>query len=98
MIYNYIIGTPASGVTFARSLLERIIEEQTKGDPSKAQDIRAVINREIGSNLAFIKPGSPEAMKLKEVLIQRKMWSQYLEVGLGEDAEVQYIFMYIYIS
>lgn len=78
----------AAGVTFARSMLERVVEEQAKGDPSRAAGIRAALTQEIGSDLGSIKPGSPQAMKLKESLIKRAMWSQYLEVGIGPDAEI----------
>jgi fumarylacetoacetate (FAA) hydrolase family protein len=78
----------AAGVTFARSMLERVVEEQAKGDPSRAAGIRAALVQEIGSDLGAIKPGSPQAMKLKESLIKRSMWSQYLEVGIGPDAEI----------
>ncbi len=78
----------AAGVTFARSMLERVVEEQAKGDPSRAAGIRAALTQEIGSDLGSIKPGSAQAMKLKESLIKRGMWSQYLEVGIGPDAEI----------
>lgn len=78
----------ACGVTFAVSLLERVIEEQAGGDPAKAQELRATITRLIGPNLSKIKPGSPAAMKLKEELQRRGAWSQYMEVGIGPDAEV----------
>lgn len=78
----------AAGVTFARSMLERVVEEQAKGDPSRAAGIRAALTQEIGSDLGSIKPGSAQAMKLKESLIKRSMWSQYLEVGIGPDAEI----------
>jgi fumarylacetoacetate (FAA) hydrolase family protein len=78
----------ACGVTFAESMVERVIEEKAKGDPSAADSIRADIAREIGSDLSAIKPGGEEAMRLKASLIERGMWSQYLEVGIGPDAEV----------
>ncbi len=78
----------ASGVTFAASLLERVIEEQAKGDPAAAQNIRDTIGAEIGANLSDIIPGSKEAEKVKEVLISRGLWSQYLEVGIGPYAEI----------
>jgi fumarylacetoacetate (FAA) hydrolase family protein len=78
----------ACGVTFVLSMLERVIEERTKGDPKAAEGIRASINDEIGGNLARVKPGSAEAEKLKQALIQRGLWSQYLEVGIGPYAEV----------
>ena len=78
----------ASGVTFVDSMLERVIEEQAKGDPQQAESIRASIAKEIGTELASLKPGSPEAAKLKATLIERGQWSQYLEVGIGPDAEI----------
>ena len=78
----------AAGVTFVRSTLERVIEEHTKGDPAGAQAAREKIEREIGGNLAKVKPGSEEAERLKRMLIERGLWSQYLEVGIGPYAEV----------
>jgi fumarylacetoacetate (FAA) hydrolase family protein len=78
----------ASGVTFVNSLLERVIEEQARGDLSKADGIRAQITKIIGGDLKAIKPGSDNAMKLKQMLIERGAWSQYLEVGIGPDAEI----------
>jgi len=78
----------ACGVTFAVSLLERVIEEQAGGDPGKAAEIRGSLHTLIGSDLAKIQPGSPAAMRLKDELKRRGAWSQYMEVGIGEDAEV----------
>jgi fumarylacetoacetate (FAA) hydrolase family protein len=78
----------ASGVTFVDSMLERVIEEQAKGDPAQADAIRAGLAREIGTELAALKPGSPQAARLKASLIERGLWSQYLEVGIGPDAEI----------
>ncbi|MSP49967.1 MAG: fumarylacetoacetate hydrolase [Alphaproteobacteria bacterium] len=78
----------ACGVTFVSSMLERLVEEQAKGDPSKGDALRAEIQREIGTSLRSLKPGSEEAMRLKELLIRKGRWSQYLEVGIGPDAEV----------
>ena len=78
----------ACGVTFAQSMLERVIEERAKGDPSAAEGIRNDIQKVIGLDLESIIPGSSEAEQLKEVLIKKDMWSQYLEVGIGPDAEV----------
>jgi fumarylacetoacetate (FAA) hydrolase family protein len=78
----------ACGVTFIASMLERVIEEQAKGDPAQAEAVRRSIGEEIGGEVRSIKPGSPEAMKLKASLIRRGIWSQYLEVGIGPDAEV----------
>jgi fumarylacetoacetate (FAA) hydrolase family protein len=78
----------ASGVTFVASLLERVIEEQARGDASKAESIRLRISSIIGDSLTGIKPGSPEALRLKDVMIAEGAWSQYLEVGIGPDAEI----------
>ncbi|CAN7176933.1 fumarylacetoacetate hydrolase family protein [Variovorax sp. LjRoot290] len=78
----------ASGVTFVASLLERVIEEQSRGDASKAEAIRAALGGVLGDNLAGIVPGSPQAAQVKEVLIAQGAWSQYLEVGIGPDAEI----------
>ena len=78
----------AAGVTFAASMLERVIEEQAGGDAQKAQSIREVVQGVIGDNLKTIEPGSEKALQLKEYLIEQKMWSQYLEVGIGTDAEI----------
>ncbi len=78
----------AAGVTFAVSMLERVIEERARGNPAAAAAIRAEINRLVGDDLAKLKPGSPQAMHLKEVLIAQGAWSQYLEVGIGPDAEI----------
>jgi fumarylacetoacetate (FAA) hydrolase family protein len=78
----------ASGVTFVSSLLERVIEEQARGDPSKADAVRKAIVAVIGEDLAAVRPGSSEAARLKEILVQQGAWSQYLEVGIGPDAEI----------
>ena len=78
----------ASGVTFISSMLERVIEEQARGDPEKAEAVREAIVGVIGEDLARVRPGSPEAMRLKDVLIAQGAWSQYLEVGIGADAEI----------
>ena len=78
----------ASGVTFVASLLERVIEEQARGDASKAQGIRQALTGILGDNLAGIVPGSAEAARVKDVLIAKGAWSQYLEVGIGPDAEI----------
>ncbi len=78
----------ACGVTFAESMLERVIEERAKGDPSAADGIRSDLRQAIGVDLGAVVPGSPEAVRLKDMLIERGMWSQYLEVGIGPDAEV----------
>ncbi|WP_284178565.1 fumarylacetoacetate hydrolase family protein [Rhabdaerophilum sp. SD176] len=78
----------AAGVTFAISMLERVIEERARGDAGAAAAIRSEIVRLVGDDLSRLKPGSPEAMALKEVLIRQGVWSQYLEVGIGPDAEI----------
>ena len=78
----------AAGVTFVSSMLERVIEEQARGDASKAEFVRKAVTSVIGDNLRNVKPGSPESAKLKEVLTSQGMWSQYLEVGIGPDAEI----------
>ena len=78
----------ASGVTFVQSLLERVIEEQARGDTAKAEAIRVQVMRIIGDNLAAVKPGSREADDIKRVLVAQGAWSQYLEVGIGPDAEI----------
>jgi fumarylacetoacetate (FAA) hydrolase family protein len=78
----------AAGVTFAISMLERVIEERARGKPASAEAIRKEVTRLVGDDLSKLKPGSAEAMKLKQVLIDQNAWSQYLEVGIGPDAEV----------
>lgn len=78
----------ACGVTFVASMLERVIEEHAKGDPALAEEVRATLGREIGASLSSVKPGSDEAMRVKALLVERGLWSQYLEVGIGPDAEV----------
>jgi fumarylacetoacetate (FAA) hydrolase family protein len=75
-------------VTFATSMLERVIEEQARGDPSRSDAIRRTIREVIGTDLSKVKPGSDAAMRLKAHLIEHKAWSQYLEVGIGPDAEI----------
>ncbi len=78
----------AAGVTFATSMLERVIEERARGNPAAAVTIRKTIQNLIGDDLSKLKAGSPEAQKLKDALIEQGMWSQYLEVGIGPDAEI----------
>ncbi len=78
----------ASGVTFVTSLLERVIEERARGNPAAAEAIRAELVRVIGQDLETVIPGSPAAMRLKDELVRSGMWSQYLEVGIGPDAEI----------
>ncbi|SMQ70193.1 Fumarylacetoacetate (FAA) hydrolase family protein [Devosia lucknowensis] len=78
----------ASGVTFVVSLLERVIEEQARGDISRADALRGEILDLIGTDLSELVPGSDAAMKVKAALIEKGVWSQYLEVGIGPDAEI----------
>ena len=78
----------ASGVTFVVSLLERVIEEQARGDKSRADALRGEILDLIGTDLSQLVPGSDAAMKVKAALIEKGVWSQYLEVGIGPDAEI----------
>jgi fumarylacetoacetate (FAA) hydrolase family protein len=78
----------AAGVTFVASMLERVIEEQARGDASRAEAVRQAVVAVIGDDLAAVQPGSASAARLKEVLVARGMWSQYLEVGIGPDAEI----------
>jgi fumarylacetoacetate (FAA) hydrolase family protein len=78
----------AAGVTFAISMLERVIEERARGNPASAEAIRKEVTRLVGDDLSKLKPGSTEAARLKQVLIDQNAWSQYLEVGIGPDAEV----------
>jgi fumarylacetoacetate (FAA) hydrolase family protein len=78
----------AAGVTFATSMLERVIEERARGDRNAAVALRAELVDLIGEDLSKLKPGSPPAMRLKEALIAQGAWSQYLEVGIGPDAEI----------
>lgn len=85
---NDIQSIKACGVTFAASMLERVIEERALGDATKAEQIRTMVHDAIGSNIQEVKPGSEQAMALKQRLIEQGMWSQYLEVGIGPDVEV----------
>ena len=78
----------AAGVTFAVSLLERLIEEHAKGDLSRAEQVRKELNTLIGADVTTIKPGSPQAEALKKTLMARGAWSPYLEVGIGPYAEI----------
>ncbi|MFN6925009.1 MAG: fumarylacetoacetate hydrolase family protein [Tabrizicola sp.] len=78
----------ACGVTFAGSMVERVIEERAGGDPGRAEAIRARIGAAIGASLRNIRPGSPEAAAAEAALQAEGLWSQYLEVGIGPDAEV----------
>ena len=78
----------AAGVTFAVSAVERVIEERARGDAGKANAIRADLKARVGADIKSVKPGSAEAAKLKAALIADGLWSQYLEVAIGPDAEV----------
>jgi fumarylacetoacetate (FAA) hydrolase family protein len=78
----------ACGVTFAKSMVERVIEERAAGDPKKAESLRNHIGELIGDSLQNIIPGSGKAIKVKKALITEGLWSQYLEVGIGKDAEI----------
>ena len=78
----------AAGVTFAASMIERVIEERARGEPAAAEAIRADFSGRVGAELTTLKPGSPAAERLKQALIEVGAWSQYLEVGIGPDAEI----------
>jgi len=78
----------ACGVTFAVSMLERVIEERAGGDPLEANAIRSSIEAQVGEGIASVRPGSTEAAELAAVLREQGLWSQYLEVGIGPYAEV----------
>jgi fumarylacetoacetate (FAA) hydrolase family protein len=85
---NDLQAIKAAGVTFADSMLERVIEERAKGDSGRAASIRQELQSELGLDLSCIKPGSDEAALAKARLSKDGLWSQYLEVGLGPDAEI----------
>ena len=78
----------AAGVTFVRSMLERVIEERAKGDPAAAEGVRAALGEAVGGAVSAVVPGSPDAARVKAVLQEQGLWSQYLEVGIGPDPEV----------
>lgn len=78
----------AAGVTFAVSMIERVIEERARGNAEEAERVRAQVLGVIGGDLGAIRPGSAEASKLQEYLVEQGLWSQYLEVGIGPDAEI----------
>ena len=85
---NDIQAVKAAGVTFADSMLERVIEEQAKGDPQRAQDIRSRLAPVLGDSLKGVEAGSEKAAEVKRLLQEMGLWSQYLEVGIGPDAEI----------
>ena len=78
----------ACGVTFAVSAIERVIEERARGDAARAAEIRQGLEDKVGAGIRAVVPGSAEAAELKQALIEQGMWSQYLEVAIGPDAEV----------
>jgi len=78
----------AAGVTFAISAIERVIEERARGDYRAAADIRDKLEERIGGGIRSVIPGSESAARLKEALIEENLWSQYLEVAIGPDAEI----------
>ncbi|MBC2834292.1 fumarylacetoacetate hydrolase family protein [Paragemmobacter straminiformis] len=85
---NDLQAVKACGVTFARSMIERVIEERAAGDASRADAIRAKVAGAIGDSLRNLVPGSEQAAEVKRLLQAEGLWSQYLEVGIGPDAEV----------
>lgn len=85
---NDIQAVKAAGVTFADSMLERVIEEQAKGDPQRAQEIRGRLAPVLGDSLKGVEAGSEKAAEVKRLLQEMGLWSQYLEVGIGPDAEI----------
>jgi fumarylacetoacetate (FAA) hydrolase family protein len=78
----------ACGVTFVTSMLERVIDEKAQGDPARAEAMRRAVADEVGADLKAVRPGSEAADRLKQALLDRGIWSQYLEVGIGPYAEV----------
>ncbi|NAZ87990.1 fumarylacetoacetate hydrolase family protein [Kineococcus indalonis] len=78
----------AAGVTFVRSMLERVVEERAAGDPARAQEVRDRLAGVVGGAISSVVPGSEQAARVKEVLVAEGLWSQYLEVGIGPDPEV----------
>ncbi len=85
---NDVQAVKAAGVTFADSMLERVIEEQAKGDPQRAQEIRGRLAPVLGDSLKGVEAGSEKAAEVKRLLQEMGLWSQYLEVGIGPDAEI----------
>lgn len=78
----------AAGVTFVRSMLERVIEERADGDLRRAEAVRSKLADLVAGRISQVRPGTPEAERVKEVLVQEGLWSQYLEVGIGPDPEI----------
>jgi fumarylacetoacetate (FAA) hydrolase family protein len=78
----------AAGVTFAVSAVERVIEERARGNANKAEEIREALKERVGADLRSVEPGTPDAAKLKAAMIADGLWSQYLEVAIGPDAEI----------
>jgi len=78
----------AAGVTFAVSAVERVIEERARGDAARAEEIRGDLRDKVGADIRAVRPGSEEAARLKAALIADGLWSQYLEVAIGPDAEI----------
>jgi fumarylacetoacetate (FAA) hydrolase family protein len=78
----------ASGVTFAVSAIERVIEERARGDAARAEAVRSDLRDRVGADIRSVKPGSEQARRLKDALIADGLWSQYLEVAIGPDAEI----------
>jgi fumarylacetoacetate (FAA) hydrolase family protein len=78
----------ASGVTFAVSAIERVIEERARGDAARAESLRSDLRDRVGADIRAVKPGSEAARRLKDALIAQGLWSQYLEVAIGTDAEI----------
>jgi fumarylacetoacetate (FAA) hydrolase family protein len=85
---NDLQAVKACGVTFIQSLLERVVEERARGNPAQAKRVRAIITEALGDDLSTVEPGSPATVVLKDKLIDEGLWSQYLEVGIGPDAEI----------
>ena len=85
---NDLQAIKAAGVTFPLSMLERVIEEQARGAPEKAAAIRTSVATNLGGDIRKLVPGSAQAAELKRLLIEQGAWSQYLEVGIGPDAEI----------
>jgi fumarylacetoacetate (FAA) hydrolase family protein len=85
---NDLQAIKAAGVTFPLSMLERVIEEQARGAPEKAAAIRTSVATNLGGDIRKLVPGSAQAAEFKRLLVEQGAWSQYLEVGIGPDAEI----------